>query len=79
MALHHIFDGMTWPLPGEDMDELEWRMRYSGYYSDGHLDKNDRYSAASIIGAYSELVRCSAEKRRHVVAELRTAQKGQSK
>lgn len=75
MELYHKFGGMTWPLPGHDMDEqLEWRMRYAEKFRVEHQAVADRYDAASIIAAYSELVQCTAKKRGHVIAELRNAQ-----
>jgi hypothetical protein len=57
---------MTWPLPDEGMDELEWRLRYAG-----EVPKTDRLVAASILSAYRELVACNRRKRELVVRELK--------
>lgn len=63
-----VFDGMTWPLPGERMGEVEWQMRY------GEPDKQDRMLAASIIAAYRQMVGDTSEKRAAVVRALRKAE-----
>lgn len=67
----HNFDGMCWPLPGDepDGDGLEWRLRY---INPEHLAK-DRMHAASIVSAYRELIMCPVKKRNAVLRELRIA------
>ena len=67
----HTFDGMCWPLPGDepDGDGLEWRLRYAS----GRLSDRDRLHAASIVNAYRELIRTTVMQRNRVLRELRTA------
>ena len=65
-AVH--FDGMSWPLPGDDThQDLEWVMRYA------QPSRSDMLRAASIIAAYRELVTCTERKRRYVVRQIRSA------
>ena len=62
------FGEMNWPLPGTHKDpSLEWTLRY------GTPSRSDLLVAASIIGAYEELIDCPETKRRYVVRELRKA------
>ena len=80
MSIYKSFDGMCWPNPGEEMAELEWRLRYkklttnrtnadsSQYTPD--VDYHDCMAAAAIVGAYRELVTCSKAKRERVVKML---------
>ena len=64
--IYRQFDGMCWPVPGEAMNELEWRQRYGGDPS-----MSNRLVAASVLSAYSELVRLPQRQRNKIIAELR--------
>ena len=59
-----MFDGMTWPLPDND---LEWRLRYAP----DSMTRQDEMHLASMNSAYRELIVCSREKREKIVRELR--------
>ncbi|CAN7592622.1 hypothetical protein LJR039_004312 [Pseudorhodoferax sp. LjRoot39] len=63
---HRNFDGMCWPVPGMALNELEWRQRYAGEPS-----TSDRMVVASVLSAYSELVRLPQRQRNKIIAELR--------
>jgi hypothetical protein len=58
------FDGMCWPNATEEINDLEWELRY------GHPDRSDYLLAATICAAYRELVTCPKNKRDYVVREL---------
>jgi len=60
------FDGMAWPMPCEQLDELQWRMRYSPE----SLSRSDMLLAASVLCAYSNLIQCNAAKRESVVRSI---------
>ena len=47
------FGQQVWPVPGERMGEVEWRLRYGG------ATKEDVLYAASCIAAYRHLVQLS--------------------
>lgn len=64
----HRFDGMTWPLPNEEMGNLEWRLRYNPPAS---MMQRDLLAAAGIISAYMQMVHDPESVRRVVVRELR--------
>jgi hypothetical protein len=57
------FDGMAWPMQGDRLNELQWRMRYSPE----SLSRSDMLLAASVLCAYSDLIQCDATKRETVV------------
>lgn len=59
------FNGMCWPCPCERMGELERVLRY------GKPTESDLRSAASVLSAYTQMVRDPAKKRQKVIAELR--------
>ena len=58
---------MTWPAPGEEMSDIEHALRYS--YRPITLEV--RMSAASIIGAYRQMIFDKKDKRQMVIRELR--------
>jgi hypothetical protein len=60
------FDGMCWPNP-DDPDEKEWRLRH------GTPTEADRMWAASVIGAYRQLIEDSGKVRDSKVRRIRTA------
>lgn len=66
MNFYRYFLGMCWPVPGDDMDELEWRLRYAG-----ELPMSDRLVAASVLDAYKELIRLPQLQRNARIRELR--------
>lgn len=61
--------GMTWPTPGPDMGELEWTLRYS------HPSRIDLLKAASVVAAYSQLVKGNDSTRRLIARGLKQAMK----
>jgi hypothetical protein len=61
------FDGMTWPVPGERLDEVEHTLRY------GTPSRSDLLQAASVIAAYSQMLRDPRRHREHVVRNVREA------
>lgn len=60
------FDGMTWPLPGSRLDEVEHRLRCGG------VTRADLLLAASVMHAYRQMVADSTKQRAHVVRTLRS-------
>ncbi len=63
------FEGMTWPVPGERLDELERAMRFAerGFV----FSMSERVVIASFLSAYRELVALPARERDAMVRELR--------
>lgn len=60
------FGGMTWPLPGEALGQVQWNLRY------GKPTRSDLLQAASVMAAYDQMImRDTAKKRAYVVRELR--------
>ena len=59
------FDGMAWPVTGNALDGLGWRLRYGE-----HVD-SDTLQAASVIQAYGNLIRMSQRDRNEMVKKLR--------
>ena len=59
------FDGMTWPVPGDDTGEIAWQL------SNGKPSRSQAFQAASIIGAYHALVFMTERERRKVIREIR--------
>jgi hypothetical protein len=53
-----LADGTLWPVPGEELAELEWRMRYGTA-----LLQEDRLAAASVINAYRYLLTATVRRR----------------
>ena len=64
---HHHFSGMCWPCPGEGLHDLEWQLRNAP--KDAIF--SGRWTAASVLAAYRELITCEPSKRERVVRELR--------
>jgi hypothetical protein len=58
-----VGEQMIWPMPCD----LEWTLRY------GVPSMSERYRAASIVAAYTELIECTEAKRRKVIRVLRKA------
>lgn len=65
MSSYRTFGDMCWPAPGKSLNDLQWQLRY------GTLTKSDLVVAASVLDAYSELVKMSEKRRRAVIRELR--------
>lgn len=63
------FDGMTWPVPGERLDELETLLRFAD--RGAVLLMEDRLVIASYLSAYRELVALPSKLRDARVRELR--------
>ena len=58
------FDSMVWPMPDDDMGEVNWQLRYGDY---GRV----RFSAASVVSAYFSLIWMDERRRRKVIREIR--------
>lgn len=65
MSTYRHFDGMCWPAPGQDLDDVAWRLVWNG------KPDSDRLVAVSVITAFTELVRLPAKKRDAIIRELR--------
>ena len=63
------FEGMTWPVPGERLDELESALRFAE--RGAVFSMSDRMVIASFLSAYRELVALPARARDARVRELR--------
>lgn len=61
------FDGMTWPVPGVRLDELNYTLRH------GVPTRSDLLLAASVLSAYRQMVSDPVRKREVVVRRLREA------
>lgn len=64
------FGGMTWPRAGGAAGDLNWKLRYA----QEQLTDSDLLQAASIIGAYCQMVHDPESKRREVIRQLRRAE-----
>jgi hypothetical protein len=60
------FGGMTWPTGG--IANIEWKLRYSH----AALTEAELLFAASILGAYVDLISCTAKKRTQVIRGIRS-------
>lgn len=58
---------MCWPCPGERLAEINDRLRFAP----DHLTTEDRLVAASVIGAYCELINGTNQQRGIVLSALR--------
>lgn len=67
MSLYQRIDDMTWPAPGDALDDLEWRLRHG----DSVARVGAACTAASVVAAYRELVLCPRVKRERIVRALR--------
>lgn len=65
------FTGMSWPLPGKELGDLEWTLRYG---PDGAILESRR-SAASVVSAYWVLINMSERERRKIIAGIRAEMK----
>lgn len=63
------FEGMTWPVPGQRLDELEWLLRFADQSAVPAM--SDRLVIASYLSAYRELVALPVRVREARVRELR--------
>lgn len=61
MSLFNHFDGMCFPQPGEELYQVNWRLRH------GKQTQEDLMVAASVISAYSGLVLNKTQKERNYV------------
>ena len=64
--MYKSFDGMCWPVPDEQMSDLQWRLRYKQ-----DLAIEDRMRAASIVSAYSDLIRRNQKQRNYIVEKIK--------
>lgn len=63
-------NGTVWPTPMDHVDGgLEWRLRYA---ADERMVK-DRYTAASIVSAYRQLIALPQKERNAVIRDIRAA------
>lgn len=58
------FNGMCWPIPSEDMGDLEWKLRYSA------ITEGEKMVVASVLSAYRELINLPQKKRNEIIKEL---------
>lgn len=66
------FEGMTWTLPGKQLQQIAWRLRYTP----AAVSVADCLVAAAAIDSYTQMVgRDSQEKRHRVIRHLRQAMK----
>lgn len=70
-----FFDGMSWPVTGLDLNNLEWRLRYA---ADGVAlvdtpATRDRLTAASVVAAYRALLLLPRRELNKRVTQLRAA------
>ena len=68
-AVYRHFEGMTWPVPGARLDELESALRFGE--RGAVFSMSDRMVIASFLSAYRELVALPARVRDARVRELR--------
>lgn len=61
------FGGMCWPVPGEDMSQLAWRLSWAP----DSITKEEKLVLAALIAAYRELILLPAMTRNERVRELR--------
>ena len=61
------FDGMCWPAPGGDLNDLA----SAAVHGTGPLTGSQRYVMTSVISAYAELIRLPARQRDKIIRELR--------
>jgi len=67
--MYHHFDGMCWPVPCRELDNLEYGLRY---WEDGTCFlKKDRLLLASVIAAYRSLIWQTNAKRNAIAKEIR--------
>lgn len=65
------FEDFTFPIPDEQMQDLNWKLRYGG-----GLSETERLCAASVLSAYSALVCGTQAKAISVLRELKGAVHG---
>ncbi len=65
--IYKTFNGMTWPCPGEEMDEIEWRLRYTN---------PSNVVAASIIASYRHLISLPITNREKIIKEIKMGVRG---
>lgn len=73
LGAYRHFEGMTWPVPGDRLDELESALRFSE--SGAVFSMSERMVIASFLSAYRELVSLPARVRDAMVRELRKGPK----
>jgi len=69
-AVRSLGDGTAWPVPGKEMSDLAYRLRYPAAGVD------PEYEAASIIEAYMHLVVASRRDAGDVLAKIRKVRDG---
>lgn len=62
-------DGTIWPLAGEEMRELEWKLRYAPEA----ITAAERYDIAGIINAYMQTANVTQKRRNSVFSALKQA------
>lgn len=62
-----LSDGTTWPIPGDELREVEWQLRYRST----PVEAITRLSAASIVAAYSALIVATRRQRDRIVRDIR--------
>jgi hypothetical protein len=67
---YRTFNGMCWPVPGQDLGLLSYTLTY------GTPTKEELLVCASVINAYTGLVNMTATRRTDIVRELRLGPNG---
>ena len=66
---YRTFGDMCWAVPGQRMDDLEYRMRYAA--KDAVFTMSERLTIASFLSAYREIVRLPQKERNERIKEIR--------
>jgi hypothetical protein len=70
--IYRHFDGMSWPYPGDELNDLEDLLRYGpDDLSDTSVTREQELLIASVLAAYRDLVWSTISKRNRVIKELR--------
>lgn len=62
---YRTFDGMIWPVPSDDMEEVAWRCVHA------EPSNTDLLLMVSAFNAYQELINLPIKKRNLIITELR--------
>ena len=68
-SAYRTFADMCWAVPGQRMDDLEYRMRYAA--KDAVFTMSERLTLASFLSAYREIVRLPQKERNERIKEIR--------
>jgi len=68
-----LSNGSVWPLPCEDMGELEWQLRYGR----GELSRSQRLDIAGIVNSYMFMIGNCTQKERNAICKALKVAKGE--